>query len=87
MQPVGFEVNIRCTQGYDSKELQYGALCYIPYFQILDISNCNLDHFYLDNLLKLPALLSLNVSNNQLIKIDVEVLETLVHLQRIDLKT
>ena len=34
----------------------------------------------------LPALLSLNMSHNQLIKLDVEILETLVHLQRIDLK-
>jgi len=64
-----------------------GPILIIPALQILDISSCNLDHFYLDNLLKLPALLSLNVSHNQLIKIDVEVLETLVHLQRIDLKT
>lgn len=58
----------------------------IPTLQILDISGCQLDHFYHDNLLKLPALLSLNISQNQLINIDVEVLEMLVHLQRIDLK-
>ena len=60
--------------------------CYILYFQILDISSCQVDHFYHDNLLKLPALISLNISQNQLINIDVEVLEMLVHLQRIDLK-
>jgi len=45
-----------------------------------------MDHFYHDSLLELPALLSLNISHNQLIKIDVEVLETLVHLQKMDLK-
>ena len=60
--------------------------CYIRYFQILDISSCQVDHLYHDSLLKLPALLILNISNNQLIRTDVEVLETLVHLQRIDLK-
>jgi hypothetical protein len=81
-----WKVNISYTQGYDSKELEYGSLCCIPYFQILDISNCQVDHFYHDNLLKLPALQSLSISDNQLIKLDVEVLETLVHLQRIDLK-
>jgi hypothetical protein len=63
-----------------------GPILIIPALQILDISSCQVDHFYHDNLLKLPALLSLNISQNQLIKIDVEVLEPLVHLQRIDLK-
>ena len=80
-------LNIRYTQRYHSKELQMDhCVCYIPYFQILDISSCQVDRFYHDSFLKLPALQSLNISHNELIKIDVEVLETLVHLQRIYLK-
>lgn len=63
-----------------------GPMLIIPTLEILDISSCQVSHFYHDSFMKLPALLSLNMSHNQLIKLDVEILETLVHLQRIDLK-
>lgn len=63
-----------------------GPILVIPALEILDISSCQVDRFYHDSFLKLPALLRLNISHNELIKIDVEVLETLVHLQWIDLK-
>lgn len=36
--------------------------------------------------MELPAMQSLNLSNNQLINLKVEVLETLANLQQIDLK-
>jgi Leucine-rich repeat (LRR) protein len=45
-----------------------------------------MDHLEDESFKKLPAMLSLNLSHNQLITLEVEVLETLENLQRIDLK-
>ncbi|XP_069687003.1 uncharacterized protein [Periplaneta americana] len=54
-------------------------------FKVLDLSSCQLDHFENDAFSKLPALLSLYLKNNQLIRLEVSVLKPLEKLQKIDL--
>ncbi|PSN45881.1 hypothetical protein C0J52_11035 [Blattella germanica] len=62
-----------------------GPILIIPTLQILDLSHCQLDHLGYESFTKLPALVRLDLTNNLLIKLNVEVLEPLTALRKLGL--